>query len=69
MIVPLRRSGDAVGDVAVPVPELAIRRVAALQRDVRELAQPGQLADVSGHVGALAVLDDVAVAGEPAAPR
>src|SRR5437588_5441459 len=57
--------GLALDDVPVPVPELEVLRHPSLQRDIRVLGEPRQLARPSEHLAA-AVLDDCGLGSEPA---
>ena len=56
--------GHAVEDVFVPVPKILVIRVSALQRDIGELAQPGQLSDGERRVLSLAIVDGVRRRGQ-----
>src|SRR5215510_8438172 len=58
--------GDAVGDVGVPLPQRLVGGNAALAYDVAVLAHADKLAHVGLHVGAFAIVDGIALRGEPA---
>src|SRR5262249_26882033 len=59
--------GDAVDDVLVPVPQLVIGGIAALERDVGVSLQSDELAHGARNISALAIVHGVAVSSQAAA--